>query len=140
MVDAEEGLTEQSVKIAGYIHEQGKPSVVLMNKWDLIEKDTHTINKFNEKLKEDLKFMDYFKTLYISAKTGQRVDKVLDLANEVYSHANFRVSTGMLNDLILDSFRANEPPSINGKRLKIMYATQVSVCPPTFVLFVKESK
>ncbi len=140
VVDATEGLTEQTVKICGYVHEQGKPSVILMNKWDLVEKDTHTVEKFNDKLKEDLKFMDYFKPLYISAKTGQRVEKVLDMVQTVYEHANFRVSTGLLNDLILDSVRMNEPPSVNGKRLKIMYATQAEVCPPTFILFVNEAE
>ena len=121
------------------MHEQGKPSVILMNKWDLVKKDTHTVEKFNDKLKEDLKFMDYFKPLYISAKTGQRVEKVLDMVQTVYEHANFRVSTGLLNDLILDSVRMNEPPSVNGKRLKIMYATQAEVCPPAFILFVNEA-
>lgn len=139
VVDATEGLTEQTVKICGYVHEQGKPSVILMNKWDLVKKDTHTVEKFNDKLKEDLKFMDYFKPLYISAKTGQRVEKVLDMVQTVYEHANFRVSTGLLNDLILDSVRMNEPPSVNGKRLKIMYATQAEVCPPAFILFVNEA-
>lgn len=139
VVDSTEGLTEQDVKILGYVHEQGKPSVVVMNKWDLVEKDTHTIERFNEKLNEDLKFMDYFLPVYISAKTGQRAEKVLSLAKSVYDRSRFRVSTGMLNDLILDSVRANEPPSMNGKRLKILYATQADVCPPTFVFFVNES-
>lgn len=139
VVDSTEGLTEQDVKILGYVHEQGKPSVVVMNKWDLVEKDTHTVERFNEKLNEDLKFMDYFLPIYISAKTGQRAEKVLSLAKAVYERSRFRVSTGMLNDLILDSVRANEPPSMNGKRLKILYATQADVCPPTFVFFVNES-
>ncbi len=139
VVDSVEGLTEQDVKILGYVHEQGKPSVVVMNKWDLVEKDTHTVERFNEKLNEDLKFMDYFLPIYISAKTGQRAEKVLSLAKSVYERSRFRVSTGMLNDLILDSVRANEPPSMNGKRLKILYATQADVCPPTFVFFVNES-
>lgn len=139
VVDSTEGLTEQDVKILGYVHEQGKPSVVVMNKWDLVEKDTHTVERFNEKLNEDLKFMDYFLPIYISAKTGQRAEKVLSLAKSVYERSRFRVSTGMLNDLILDSVRANEPPSMNGKRLKILYATQADVCPPTFVFFVNES-
>ena len=83
VVDSSEGLTEQDVKIIGYVHEQGKPSVILMNKWDLIEKDTHTVNKFEEKLAQDLKFMNYYKSVYISAKTGQRVDKILRAAEEV---------------------------------------------------------
>ena len=139
VIDAAEGLTEQDVKILGYVHEQGKPSVVVMNKWDLVEKDTHTVEKFNAGLKEDLKFMDYFLPVYISAKTGQRAEKVLSLAEAVYERSRFRVSTGLLNDLILDSVRANEPPSMNGKRLKILYATQADICPPTFVFFVNES-
>ena len=139
LIDANEGITEQDVKIAGYIHEQGKPSIVVMNKWDLIEKDTNTINRFNEKLKEELKFMDYFLPIYVSALTGQRVEKIIKLCEQVYENANRRITTGQLNDLILDSVRANEPPSVNGKRLKILYATQIGVTPPTFVFFVNES-
>ena len=138
MIDATEGVTEQSVKICGYIHEQGKPSVILMNKWDLIEKDTNTINKFKYELDEELKFMDYYKPLFISAKTGQRAEKVVSLAKEVYENGKKRIGTGLLNDLILDSVRTNEPPSMNGKRLKIMYATQAEVSPPTFILFVND--
>ncbi|MGN0814027.1 MAG: ribosome biogenesis GTPase Der [Candidatus Coproplasma sp.] len=136
VVDSGEGLTEQDTKIIGYVHEQGKPSVVVMNKWDLIEKDTHTINKFEEKLAEDLKFMDYFKSIYVSAKTGKRTEKIMAAVDEVYAHSRFRVATGTLNDLIADTVRANEPPSYNGRRLKVYYASQVSVAPPTFVLFV----
>ena len=139
VVDAEEGLTEQDVKICGYVHEQGKPSIIVMNKWDLIEKDTHTINRFNDDVKETLKFMDYFKTIYISALTGQRTDKILDMAETVLENASRRISTGQLNDLILDCVRANEPPSVNGKRLKITYVTQASTNPPAFVFFVNES-
>lgn len=140
VVDSSEGLTEQDVKIAGYVHEQGKPSVIVMNKWDLIEKDTKTVNKFEEKLKLDLKFMDYYQSVYISAKTGQRAEKVLKIAREVFSHANFRVPTGTLNDLMLDAVRTNEPPSYNGRRLKVYYCNQPSVCPPTFVLFVNDTE
>lgn len=140
VVDSGEGLTEQDVKIIGYVHEQGKPSVIVMNKWDLIEKDTNTINKFEAKLKTDLSFMDYFRSVYISAKTGQRAEKVLRLAREVYANANRRVTTGTLNDLILDAVRTNEPASVNGRRLKIYYCSQPSVCPPTFVLFVNDEQ
>lgn len=136
VVDSLEGLTEQDTKIIGYVHEQGKPSVVVMNKWDLVEKDTHTVNKFEEKLKEDLKFMDYYKSVYVSAKTGKRAEKVMAAVDEVYAHSRFRVATGTLNDLISDTVRANEPPSYNGRRLRVYYASQVSVAPPTFVLFV----
>ena len=138
VVDANEGLTEQDVKIIGYVHEQGKPSVIVMNKWDLVEKDTHTVNKFEEKLQNDLKFMSYYKSLYISAKTGQRAEKLLSLCDEVYAHATFRVLTGALNDLIGDAVRISEPPSYLGRRMKIYYSSQVSVCPPTFALFVND--
>ena len=138
VVDANEGLTEQDVKIIGYVHEQGKPSVIVMNKWDLVEKDTHTVNKFEEKLQNDLKFMSYYKSLYISAKTGQRAEKLLSLCDEVYAHATFRVPTGALNDLIGDAVRISEPPSYLGRRMKIYYSSQVSVCPPTFALFVND--
>ncbi len=139
VVDSSEGLTEQDTKIIGYVHEQGKPSVIVMNKWDLIEKDTNTINKFQAKLAEDLKFMDYFKSVYISAKTGQRAEKLFALIDEVYDHAHYRVSTGTLNDLIADTVRANEPPSYNGRRLKVYYSSQVSVAPPTFILKVNST-
>ncbi len=139
VVDSTEGLTEQDTKIIGYVHEQGKPSVIVMNKWDIVEKDTHTINEFEKKLKEDLKFMDYFKSIYISAKTGQRAEKIFSLIDEVYAHANFRVPTGTLNDIISDVIRTNEPPSYNGRRLKVYYSSQVSVAPPTFVLKVNSN-
>ena len=140
MVDANEGLTEQDVKICGYVHEQGKPSIIVMNKWDLIEKDTNTINKYNYKLQEDLKFMDYILPIYVSAKTGLRTDKILDLAERVLENSKRRVSTGQINDLILDCVRASEPPSMNGKRLKIKYVTQFGVSPPTFAFVVNESE
>ena len=139
VVDCTEGLTEQDTKIIGYVHEQGKPSVIVMNKWDLIEKDTNTINEFENKLKEDLKFMDYFKSVYISAKTGQRAEKIFSIIEEVYEHSNFRVPTGVLNDIISDVIRTNEPPSYNGRRLKVYYSSQVSVAPPTFVLKVNSN-
>lgn len=138
VVDANEGLSEQDVKIAGFVHEEGKPSVVVVNKWDLIEKDTNTQKLFEDKLKTDLAFMDYFKFLTISAKTGQRVNKVLDMVNYVYEKSNFRATTGVLNDVISDAICAVEPPSVRGRRGKIKYATQVSVAPPTFVLFCNQ--
>lgn len=140
VVDCGEGITEQDVKIIGYVHEQGKPSVIVMNKWDTIEKDTHTVLKFEEKLKQDLKFMDYFKSVYVSAKTGLRTDKILSLAEEVFAHANFRIPTGALNDLLSDAMRVSEPPSYQGRRMKLYYASQVSVCPPNFVLFVNDDQ
>ena len=138
VVDAAEGLTEQDVRIIGYVHEQGKPSLIVMNKWDLIEKDSRTVQKFEEKLREELKFMDYFRSVYISAKTGQRTEKLLALAEEVYAHAGFRVPTGDLNDLLMDAMRISEPPSYQGRRMKLYYASQVAVHPPLFVLMVND--
>lgn len=136
VVDASEGLTEQDVKIAGYVHEQGKPSVIVMNKWDKVEKDTHTVNEFDKKLQTDLAFMDYFKSVYISAKTGQRTNKLFGMCEEAAANAAKRITTGSLNDVISDAVRANEPPTKNGRRLKIYYATQDGINPPSFVLFV----
>ena len=140
VVDSNEGLTEQDVKIIGFVHDEGKPSVIVMNKWDLVEKDTHTINKFEEILKEDLKFMDYYKSVYISAKTGQRVEKILSAVDEAYAHATFRVPTGELNDLIGDAVRLQEPPSYLGRRMRVFFSSQVGVCPPTFALFVNDER
>ena len=140
VVDAQEGITEQDLKIIGYVHEQGKPSVIVMNKWDAIEKDTHTVQTFEAELKEELKFMDYFRSAYVSAKTGQRTEKLLTLAQEVYDHAGFRVPTGALNDLLADAMRVSEPPSYLGRRLKLYYASQVAVRPPLFVLMVNDEK
>lgn len=139
MIDANDGLTEQDTKILGYVHEQGKPSVICMNKWDIVEKDTFTINKFEETLKEGLKFMDYYKSIYVSAKTGLRTEKIISLVEEVYANAHKRVQTGKLNDMLIDAVRMNEPPSFHGKRLKIMYGSQVEVAPPVFVLFVNDT-
>lgn len=139
VIDAWEGITEQDVKICGYVHEQNKPSVIVMNKWDLIEKDTHTVEKFNASLAENLKFMDYLTSVYVSAKSGQRTEKILSIVETVYDNARKRVTTGVLNDLIFDAVRANEPPSVNGKRLKINYCTQTGVTPPTFTLFVNDA-
>lgn len=138
VIDSSEELSEQDVKIAGYVHEQGKPSVVVMNKWDVVEKDTYTIEKYNRKLKEELKFMDYFIPTYVSAKTGKRVDNLIKLAERAYENASRRISTGLLNDVLREAILINEPPSKNGKRLKIYYVTEVSANPPTFVIFVND--
>ncbi|MBQ7653173.1 MAG: ribosome biogenesis GTPase Der [Clostridia bacterium] len=140
VIDSESGISEQDVKIAGYIHEQGKPSVIVMNKWDLVEKDTGTMNKFDAKLKETLKFMDYFKSVYVSALTGKRLEKILTVAEEVFGNASRRVPTGILNDVISDIVSVNEPPSKNGRKLKLFYVTQPTALPPTFVFFVNDAK
>lgn len=138
VVDAEQGLSEQDVRIAGYVHEEGKASVLVVNKWDLIEKDTHTMNEFKKKLAVDLAFMEYVPMIFISALTGQRVNKIMDVANEAYRQNCARISTGTLNDIIAEAISVTEPPSDKGRRLRIYYGTQPSSNPPTFVLFVND--
>lgn len=138
VIDAEQGLSEQDVRIAGYVHEEGKAAILVVNKWDLIEKDTHTMNEFKKKLSVDLAFMNYVPMLFVSAKTGQRVNKIMELVLEVYEQNSRRISTGTLNDVISEAVTITEPPSDKGRRLKIYYGTQVATNPPTFVLFVNE--
>lgn len=140
VMDAGEGLSEQDVKIAGFIDEQGKPSVVVVNKWDLIEKDTHTVEKFKKDLACDLAFMDYFRFVTVSALTGQRVNKLIEEVNYVYAKSTFRATTGMLNDVVADAIAAVEPPASSGRRAKIKYVTQASTQPPTFIFFTNEAK
>lgn len=139
LIDAQEGISEQDVKIAGYVHEEGKPVVIAINKWDAVEKDTFTIEEYNKKIRSELSFMAYAPRLYISAKTGQRIDKLFLLIDQTYENANQRIGTGILNDCIREAVTAVEPPSDHGRRLKLYYATQVSAAPPTFVLFVNEA-
>lgn len=139
MIDAEEGITEQDVKIAGFVVEEGKPVIIAVNKWDTIEKDTHTIEEYNKKIVTELAFMTYAPRLYISAKTGQRIDKLFMLIDSVYENSVRRITTGLLNDCIREAVLAVEPPSDKGRRLKIYYATQVATGPPTFVLFVNDA-
>ena len=140
VIDSADGVTEQDVKICGYVHEQGKPSVIVMNKWDAVEKDTHTSAIMTKQLAAQLKFMDYSVAVYVSAMTGQRVEKLLAEARNVYEQASRRVTTSVLNDVVRDAILAVEPPSDNGRRLKVLYATQSDVCPPTFVFFVNDEK
>ncbi|MCH5279280.1 MAG: ribosome biogenesis GTPase Der [Christensenellaceae bacterium] len=138
VVDAERGLSEQDVRIAGYVHEEGKASVLIINKWDLIEKDTYTAEEFKKKMLVDLAFMSYVPMLFISAKTGQRVNRVMELANYALAQNSMRISTGKLNDIVNEAVTMNEPPISSGRRLRIYYSTQVSIKPPTFVIFVNE--
>lgn len=140
MIDALEGITEQDTKIAGYIHEQGKASILAVNKWDIVEKETNTMAEFKRRLKEGFNFMMYAPPIFISAKTGLRVNKLFELINEVKAQNERRISTGLLNDVINDAVALVQPPSDKGKRLKIYYATQVSIKPPTFVIFVNNAK
>ncbi len=139
VMDATEEISEQSVRIAGLVHEEHKPSVVVMNKWDAVEKDGHTVEKYENRLQAELSFMDYFKSIYVSAKSGQRVEKILSVALEAYSNAKRRITTGTLNEIIADAVAMNEPPTHLGKRLKLYFATQSSVCPPEFVIFVNDA-
>ena len=137
--DASEEISEQDVRIAGYVHEEGKPSLIVMNKWDKIEKNGHTINDYVSMLKEKLSFMDYFKPVFISALSGKRVEKVMPSVLEVYANSTKRITTGVLNEVIQKAILAQQPPTKKGKSLKILYATQAEVSPPTFVIFVNDS-
>ena len=140
VIDASVGFTEQDSKVAGYAHEQGKACIVAVNKWDVIDKDTNTMKEFSDNLKEKLSFMDYVPFVFISAKTGQRVDKLFELINRVYANNSMRISTGKLNDILAYSVNRVQPPSDKGKRLKIYYMTQPSTNPPTFVMFVNSAE
>ncbi|MBQ7108892.1 MAG: ribosome biogenesis GTPase Der [Clostridia bacterium] len=140
MVDAEEGVTEQDTKIAGYAHEQGKASIIVVNKWDIVEKETNTMNNFKLRIKEGFNFMMYAPSAFISAKTGQRVDTLFDMIKSALAQNSKRISTGLLNDVINEAIAMVQPPSDKGKRLKIYYATQASVKPPTFILFVNNAE
>ena len=136
VIDAQEGITEQDAKIAGIAHERGKAVIVAVNKWDLIEKDNHSVKKFTEKIRSVLSFLSYAEIIFISAQTGQRLVKLYDEIDLVSANQNMRIQTGVLNEIISEACVMQQPPSDKGKMLKIMYSTQVAVKPPTFVLFV----
>ena len=138
VIDATQGVTEQDSKIAGYIDEQCKAAIIVINKWDAIEKDTGTMNEFIRKVREELKFMQYAPVLFVSALTGQRVTRILEAARAAYEQASRRITTGLLNDILTDAQAALQPPATSGRRLKIFYATQQATNPPTFVFFVND--
>lgn len=138
VINAQDGVTEQDTKIAGYVHEQGKAAIVVVNKWDLIEKDTGTLEKFRKQVIEDLKFMDYAPVIFVSALTGQRLPKLVEAVTAAFDQATRRITTGLLNDVLADALAAQQPPSQNGRRLKIFYATQQGTRPPLFVMFVND--
>ena len=140
MIDASEGVTEQDAKIAGIAHERGKGMIIAVNKWDSIEKNDKTIYRFTEEVREKLSFMTYAEIVFISAKTGQRVDRLFDLIDMVTANQTMRIRTGVLNEIVSDAVVMQQPPSDRGRRLKIYYATQVSVKPPTFVIFVNDKE
>ena len=135
LIDASEGITEQDEKIAGIAHEAGKATIIVVNKWDTVEKDNATVSEFNNKIRTALAYMPYAPIVYVSAKTGQRVATLYALINEVFAQATQRITTGMLNDVLGDAMIRVQPPSDKGRRLKIYYMTQISVAPPTFVIF-----
>ncbi len=138
VIDATEGVTEQDKKIAGHSHENGKGMVILINKWDLVEKDNRTMNEFTKKIRNELSYIAYAPILFISALTGQRVNKILEMVKYVANQNSMRIPTGSLNEIIGEATLLNQPPSDKGRRLKIFYATQTSIRPPTFILFIND--
>lgn len=140
VIDAVEGVTEQDAKIAGIAHERGKGIIILVNKWDAVEKDDKTIYRYTEKVRQVLSFMPYARLLFISAKTGQRLDKIFELIDVIVENQTLRVQTGVLNEIITQALALSPPPSDKGKRMKLFYATQVGVKPPAFVFFVNKKE
>ena len=140
LVDANEGVTEQDTKIAGLAHEAGKASIIVVNKWDTVDKDTHTMDHMTEEVRKGLSYMLYAPVLFISAKTGQRVDKLYELINYVNEQSAMRITTGMLNNVLADATARVQPPTDKGRRLKIFYVTQAGVKPPHFVFFCNDAR
>ena len=140
MIDAEEGVTEQDAKIAGIAHERGKATIIVVNKWDLVEKDDKTMARMTEDIRRDLAYMTYAPILFISAATGQRVPRLFEMINYVHNQSCMRISTGMLNNILADAQTRVQPPTDRGRRLKIYYMTQVGVKPPHFVVFCNDRR
>jgi GTP-binding protein len=140
VIDAQEGVTEQDAKIAGIAHERGKGVIVAVNKWDAVEKDDKTMNKFSADIRNTLSFMPYAELMFISAKTGQRMPKIYDTIDMVIENHALRVATGVLNEIMSEAVAMQQPPTDKGKRLKLYYITQVAVKPPTFVIFVNDKE
>lgn len=140
MINATEGITDQDTKVAGIAHEAGKAVIIVVNKWDLIEKDNKTMNKFMKDIDSEFKYLSYAPKLFISAKTGQRVTKLFELIDMACENSHRRIQTGVLNDVLIEAMAMNQPPAEKGRPLRIYYMTQVSVAPPTFVLFVNDTE
>lgn len=140
VIDASEGVTEQDAKIAGIAHERGKGVIIAVNKWDKIEKDDKTMNKFTNDIRQTLSYMPYAEMIFISAETGQRLPKLFDLIDMVIENQTLRIQTGVLNEILTEAMAMKQPPSDKGKRLRIYYMTQVSVKPPTFVMFINDKE
>ena len=139
VIDASEGITEQDVKIAGLIHEQGKPSVIVINKWDLVDKQTGTMEEFKKKMEVDLAFMKYFVPVFISCKEHKRTGKVMEEVEKVYSNATREISMGLFNNVLVNAISVTQPPYRNGKRLKITHGKQSGTCPPTFDIYCNDA-
>ena len=140
VIDADEGITEQDTKIAGIAHERGKGMIIVVNKWDKIEKNDKTMNEFTEDIRQKLSYMPYAVLLFVSAKTGQRMNKLFELIDMVIANHSMRIATGVLNEILAEATALNQPPSDKGKRLRLYYITQVSTKPPTFVIFVNDKE
>ena len=140
MIDAQDGVTEQDEKIAGLAHEAGKSCIIVINKWDAIEKENNTVKEYNKRIRTALSYMPYAPIIYVSALTGQRVANIYEMINQVYAEARKRITTGVLNDLLNDATTRVQPPSDKGKRLKVYYMTQTSIAPPTFVIFCNNAE
>jgi GTP-binding protein len=140
MIDAREGVTEQDTKVAGLAHEAGKASIIVVNKWDLVDKDSKTMDRMREEVRRDLSYMSYAPILFVSALTGQRVERIFELINFVNEQSAMRITTGMLNNILADATARVQPPTDKGRRLKIYYMTQTGVRPPTFVCFCNDAR
>ena len=140
LIDAQEGVTEQDTKVAGLAHEAGKACIIVVNKWDAVEKDDKTMDRMRQDVRRDLSYMTYAPVVFISALTGQRVDRLFDLINYVNDQASLRITTGMLNTVLADATARVQPPTDKGRRLKIYYMTQIGVKPPHFVCFCNDAK
>ena len=140
VIDAVEGITEQDAKIAGIAHERGKGVIIAVNKWDAIEKNDKTMNKYSARVREILAYMPYAELLFISAETGQRINKLFETIDMVLENQTLRIQTGVLNEIMAEAVALQQPPSDKGRRLKLFYITQVAVKPPTFVIFVNDKQ
>ena len=140
VIDATEGITEQDAKIAGIAHDRGRGMIIVVNKWDAIEKDNNSVKKYTNEIRKVLSFLPYAEIVFVSAKTGQRLPKLFDTLEVVIQNHSLRIATGVLNDILAEAVAMQQPPSDKGRRLKIYYMTQVSVKPPTFVIFVNSKK
>ena len=140
VLNAEEGIREQDKRVAGYAHEAGRGVIIVVNKWDLVKKETNTMRDFEQEIREEFRYLDYAPIVFVSAVTKQRLERLPEMIEEVSMNQNLRVPSAVLNDIIMDAVAINPTPTDKGKRLKIFYATQVAVKPPTFVVFVNEEE